>query len=189
MRIVASLVLGGMVLLPQASGAQSLAAVPLPTLALEPAPDPSIWHGLSVGTEVVGVSGRGGGIGADVFAGYDRVFGNGLVVGFRGSTGYLPAGGNRALYRGFDFGVADVKVGYEMGRFTPFVTAGIGLARPHVGAGWGTPGADSLSEVLSGRGETRTLTRVGAGVDYAVTDNLTVGFAVGAVQAQGRVLP
>ena len=43
--------------------------------------------------------------------------------------------------------------------------------------------------MLNGGGETRTLSRVGAGVDYAVTNDLTVGFAVSAVQGRGLLLP
>ncbi len=161
----------------------------LPTLALEPSPAPSIWHGLSVGAEVVAVSSRhGGGIGGDVFANYDRAFANGLVLGVRGSTGVLPAWGDRR-FRSLDFAAADVRVGYEMERFTPFVTAGVALARPRLGAGLDPAGSGTLNAVLNGAGETRALTRVGAGVDYAVTDRLTIGVAVQAVQGRGAFLP
>ena len=93
------------------------------------------------------------------------------------------------MVRGYDFAAADIKLGYDMGRVMPFVTAGLALARPHLGAGFATPGGDSLTEVLNGSGDSRTLTRVGAGVEYAVTDRLTVGVAVQHVQGRGLLLP
>ncbi len=69
------------------TGAQ--AAAPLPSMALDPQVPDSIYHGLYVGTEIFGVGGHGikGGIGGDVYAGYDRALGNGLLVG--------PAGHDR----------------------------------------------------------------------------------------------
>lgn len=162
----------------------------LPTLALDPAAEPSIWHGLSVGTEIVGVSGRGGGgVGADVFAGYDRAFANGIVLGVRGVTGYTPALYGRPLVRGYDFGGGEVRVGYDMGRLMPFVTAGVVLARPHFSAGFDAPGVGTLNGLLSNPGSTQRLTHVGAGVEFAVTPDLTVGLAVNAVQGNGLVLP
>ena len=171
-----------------------LAAAPataqdLPSLALDPGAAPSIWHGLSVGTEITAVTGRGGGVGADVFAGYDRAFSNGVVLGVRGITGYAPALYDRSLVRGYDFGGAELRVGYEMGRLTPFVTAGVALARPHLGVGFDTPGAGSLNQLFSGSGATQRITRVGAGVEYAVTPSLTFGVAVNAVQGNRLVLP
>lgn len=170
--------------------AETLPALTIPTLALEPAPTPSIWHGLSVGAEVLAVSSRhGGGFGGDVFAGYDRAFSNGLVLGIRGSTGVLPAWGDGRVFKRFDFAATDVRVGYEIGRLTPYVTAGVALARPRLGAGLDAAGDGTLNAVLNGAGETRTLGRVGAGVDYALTDRLTIGVAVQAIQGRGAVLP
>lgn len=170
--------------------ADTLPALTVPTLALEPAPTPSIWHGLSVGAEVLAVSSRhGGGVGGDVFAGYDRAFANGLVLGIRGSTGALPAWGDGRVFKRFDFAATDIRVGYEMGRLTPYVTAGVALARPRLGAGLDAAGDGTLNAVLNGAGETRTLGRVGAGVDYALTDRVTIGVAVQAIQGRGAVLP
>ena len=170
--------------------ADTLPAITVPTLALEPAPTASIWHGLSVGAEVVAVSSRhGGGIGGDVFAGYDRAFDNGVVLGIRGSTGVLPALGDGRVFKRLDFAATDVRVGYAIGRLTPYVTAGVALARPRLGAGLDGPGSGTLNAVLNGVGETRTLSRVGAGVDYAMTDRLTIGVAVQAVQGRGGVVP
>lgn len=170
--------------------ADTLPAITVPTLALEPAPTPSIWHGLSVGAEVLAVSSRhGGGFGGDVFAGYDRAFANGVVLGIRGSTGVLPAWGDGHLVKRFDFAATDIRVGYAMGRLTPYVTAGVALARPRLGAGLDAPGDGTLNAVLNGAGETRTLGRVGAGVDYALTDRLTIGVAVQAIEGRGAVLP
>ena len=177
-------------LLPAAAGAQSLPTLSLPILAVDPRPEPSIWHGLSVGAEVTGVVAKhGGGVGADVFAGYDREFANNIVLGFRGTTGYAPSLYDHRVVRGYDFAAADIRLGYDMGRIMPFVTAGLALARPHFGAAAATPGGDSLTEVLNGSGDTRTLTRVGAGVEVAVTDRLTIGVAVQHIQGRGLLLP
>ena len=176
--------------LSNAALADTLPAITLPTLALEPSPTPSIWHGLSVGAEVLAVSSRhGGGVGGDVFASYDRAFDNGVVLGIRGSTGVLPAWGSGRFFKRLDFAATDIRVGYQMGRLTPFLTAGLALARPRLGAGLDAAGDGTLNAVLNGAGETRALTRVGAGVDYAVTDRLTIGVGVQAVQGRGAFLP
>ena len=110
-----------------ASGALPLmTSAPLPSMALDPQVPESLYHGLYVGTEIFGVAGHGikGGVGGDVFAGYDRVLDNDVLVGFQGTTGYASSILGRPGLKGFDFGEASAELGYAMGRFTPFVTGG-----------------------------------------------------------------
>lgn len=157
----------------------------LPTLALQPAPDPSLWSGLHVGTEVSAVSGRrgaGGGFGGAVTAGYDRAFANRFVLGVEGATGRTPFAFGAA--HGFDFAQAEVRLGYDMGRAMPFVTGGVALLKPDLGPGLGSlGGADSLNALVNGTSRLKAAATVGAGVDYAVTDDLHVGVAVSLTQA------
>lgn len=150
----------------------------------QPAPSNN-WSGLTVGTEVFGAAGGGrGGFGGDAFVGYYKEFDNRIVVGAQGSAGYLPG-----LYkygpRGYDFGMAEVKVGYDMGRLLPYVTFGAGLARPTSTFNGGPAGFGALNDMFVGSQPSTTLTKVGAGVEYAVTDHLTVGVEVNAVQQRG----
>jgi hypothetical protein len=144
-----------------------------PTTSPTPAPD---WKGFYIGSGVSlsAFKGAKGQVGGDVFGGYDHVFDNGFVLGVRFDTGYNPwALPNR--YQGFDFAMTSVKIGYEMGRFTPFVTTGVGLAKT-TNFGAGLPSAqNSINGVFSGPGAAQAITSVGVGFDYAVTDKLHVG--------------
>ncbi len=94
-------------------------------------PPPSPWAGLTMGTEMFGSTGLGhgsrGGFGGDTFIGYNKEFDNNLVLGVQGSIGRLP-GLSKYGPNGYDFGMADVKLGYDMGRFMPYVSFGLGQA-------------------------------------------------------------
>jgi hypothetical protein len=64
-----------------------------------------------------------------------------------------------------------------MGRFTPFVTTGIGLAKT-TNFGAGLPSApNAINGLFNGPGAVQAVGSVGAGFDYAVTDKLHVGVA------------
>ena len=183
---------------------------PLPTFALVPPPSAvlpvgtasaavsapmvepeSIYHGLYVGTEIVGVSGHGvkGGIGGDVYAGYDRVLDNGLLLGLQGTTGYGPSLWGRPGLKGFDFGEASAVVGYPMGRITPFVTAGLVVAKPVTGAGLANNTTDSFNDLVNGAGNLYAAPRVGAGFAYALTSNTSVSFDVSVGRGVAAGLP
>lgn len=160
----------------------------LPALKEAQRPKSDPWSGLVVGSEVFAVSGghgTKGGFGADGFVGYYKEFDNRVVVGFQGSAGYAPG-----VYaygpRGYDFGLAQVKVGYDMGRVMPYVTFGGGLAKPTGLMNGPGSGFDSVNDLFAAKGPTQTLTTVGAGVDYAVTDHLTVGVGVNMVRQTGN---
>lgn len=161
-------------LVPPTPAAQSAAA--LPSMALDPQVPESLYHGLYVGTEIFGVAGHGikGGIGGDVYAGYDRALDDGLLVGFQGTTGYAPALFSQPGVKGLDFGEASARIGYPMGRLTPFVTAGLLVAKPVTGASLATNTTDGFNDLMNGSGSLSAAPRVGAGFAYALTGNTTV---------------
>jgi outer membrane immunogenic protein len=178
----------------EAAAAEELAASNLPLFAqnLQPKPqEPSIWSGLYVGSEVFAVSGKGvkGGFGGSGFIGYDRAFANDVVVGVQANAGYSPSLARWGGARGFDFASANVKIGYDLGRFKPFVTGGVTLAKPDViGRGFTTP-TDSVNDLFDSTSSVKAFGTVGAGVDYAVTDKLTVGVSVSARTGRGPLAP
>ena len=108
------------------------------------AASPSIWKGLYVGSDVFSSAGsqrlERRSSAASAFVGYDRHFDNNLVLGIQASTGFAPFSIQHSPFKGYDYGEVSAKVGYEMGRVTPYLTTGIVLARPN-----GTPGAGYLS--------------------------------------------
>lgn len=146
------------------------------------------WSGLTVGTEVFAAAGAGrggrGGFGGATYVGYGNEFANNIVVSAQGSVGYLP-GLSQYGPRGYDFGMAEVKIGYDMGRLMPYVTLGAGIARPTSTLNGAPKGFDALNDMFVGSQPATTITTVGAGVDYAITDRLTVGVQVNAVQQRG----
>jgi opacity protein-like surface antigen len=162
-----------------------LAACPAPALAADLPTLPSTavsqptapdWKGFYIGSGVSfsAIKGAKGQVGGDIFAGYDHVYGNGVVLGVQFATGYNPWVLPNQM-KGFDFATASVKLGYEMGRFTPYVMTGVGLAKA-TNFGSGLPNAsNSINGLFSGPGAVQPVGTVGVGLDYAVTNNLHVG--------------
>lgn len=162
--------------------AEDLAAPALPMLALDP-PAPSPWSGLYVGSEMFAISQKGtkGLVGGGAFVGYNHEFTNNWVVGIEGSTGFAPSCFQCSPFGGYNYAATNVKIGYDMGRWMPFVTAGVALAKPNIGFGAGfSNAANSVNNLLNTPSSLRAFGSVGAGVDYAVTDKLTVGVSVSA---------
>jgi len=149
---------------------------PLPSLAADPMTQAPNWSGFYVGAgiDVVAFKGAKAQAGGDVFGGYDHRFDNNVVLGVRFSTGYSPWAFPSGPYRGLSFGETDVKLGYAMGRLTPYVVAGVALARPSYGADFGDL-SQSDNGLFSGPGAVQAVGTAGVGFDYAVTNNLTVG--------------
>jgi opacity protein-like surface antigen len=146
------------------------------------------WDGLTMGTEVFAGSGIGkggrGGFGGDLHIGYLKELDNNIVVGIGASAGYAPSFVNCGP-RGFGFGMADVKVGYDLGRFMPYVTFGVGRETAVTnGRGWS--GLDSVNDMFASHGPSATLTKVGAGFDYEVNEHLHIGAEFSAVQVRGN---
>lgn len=176
--------------------AASLAALPavaadlgqttLPTFATQsPAVEPSPWTGLYVGSGIFGTFGGKGmrsGIGGGGYAGYDHEFDNGIVLGVRGGIGYSPSIWQRSRISGFNLGTTEVMAGYDMGRIMPFVTAGVGLAKPNFRSVGYTNASNAANDLLSSPGGFRSFRTVGAGVAYKVTDRLTMQLSVQTVQ-------
>jgi outer membrane immunogenic protein len=151
----------------------------IPPLVIDPHPQPFDWKGLYVGSGVTfsAAKGQKGQVGGDVFAGYDKRFDNHFVLGVRFDTGYQPWLLPTGRFKGFDFAETSVKVGYEMGRLTPYVTLGGGLAKA-TSFHSGLPDADnSINGLFYGPGAAQPVTSVGGGFDYALTNNVRVGLS------------
>jgi opacity protein-like surface antigen len=165
-----------------ASGLAGAAELPsqtqssLPSLAADPVTQAPSWSGFYVGAgvEAVAFKGAKAQFGGDVYGGYDHRFDNNFVLGVRFSTGYSPWAFPSGPYRGFSFGETEVKLGYAMGRLTPYVVAGAALARPSYGADIGDL-SQSVNDLFSGPGAVQAVGTAGVGFDYAVTNNVTVG--------------
>jgi hypothetical protein len=160
---------------------------PLPSLALDPqAPPPSIWKGLYVGTDVVvaGAKGSKPFVGGEAYVGYDRHFDNNLVLGIQASTGSAPYRFFNGPLQGYDYAEASVKVGYEMGRFTPYLTTGVALAKPNNLPGYFSA-ADSMNNMFNGSSELAASGVIGAGFDYAINNNTSVGLLAKVGAARG----
>ena len=156
-------------------------ALTIPPVQVDPHPAPSIWSGLYVGSGVTFAAFKGakGAAGGDVFAGYDKHFDNNFVLGAKFDTGFAPSPFGR--YRGFDYALGEVKLGYDFGRVTPYVYAGGGLARATAFSS-ALPDAGATMNGAFGSGPGRGIGTFGAGVDYRVNNNITIGVAAGVVK-------
>lgn len=139
------------------------------------------WAGLYVGTGISAWGGKGikGGFGGEGYLGYDKTFGNGVVVNVRGSAGYGPSlwatPRGYANFTGTSFVGGEATVGYNMGQITPYVITGIELARPSFsGFGAFSPG-EAINDVFSGPGAVHAVGEVGIGAIYQVNNNFSVG--------------
>jgi len=171
--------------------ADDASAPALPSLALNPQAS-SPWTGFYVGSEVMAAFAKGSkpGFGGAAFAGYNHEFSNNLVLGVQGAAGYAPFLFGHGPYRGFNFAETSVKAGYDMGRFMPYVTAGVGFAKADAfGPPAYTGAANSMNALFSSGGDLSAVGMVGAGFDYAVTNNLTVGMEVRANAGHGPIAP
>lgn len=114
--------------------------------------------------------------------GYSYRIGKKYLFGFDSQTGLAAGAGIGALAAGFDVSRSSMKFGYDMGAFKPFVSASFANATaPAFGANLfaGPPG------VANPFAPSATVSTVGAGFDYAITDNLHFGMSVSAAQATG----
>lgn len=157
-------------------------ALTVPPLTVDPDPAPSMWNGLYVGTGVTfaAVKGQKGGFGGDVTAGYDHEFANNLVLGLKFDTGFAPFASATPRLQGFDYAMGSIKVGYDLGRITPFVYAGGGLARATAFASE-FPDANATLNGVFGQGPGFAVKTFGAGFDYHVTNNVTVSVSAGVI--------
>jgi len=188
-RLIAALAALGALASPALAADASLA--PLPAFVQNPPAEPppaNPWSGLYVGSEIFGIGGKGvkGGVGGDGFFGFDRAVGDNFFIGVRGSAGYSPNLWSLGPANGFDFAMTSFRVGYEEGRWKTYVMGDVGLAKLNSVGVPSVPNAgDSINNLFNGGSRVKPLTAVGAGVDYAITENLTVGVSVSAVQSRG----
>jgi len=179
-------------LIPPAAGQE----IPPPApFLMPPSPaqsaDSSLWKGLYVGNEVFAVSGKGGkgGFGGGGFLGYERALAPDVVLGVQGNVGYAPGWFRQGGVRGFDYAGGVAKLGYEMGRFTTYVTAGANFAKPDVVGRGFTTSNDSVNDLVNARSSVKASGTVGVGVDYAITDRLKVGVSVEGRAGKGPWTP
>ncbi|WP_448951783.1 outer membrane protein [Labrys neptuniae] len=122
---------------------------------------------------------------AGVYAGYNYQFQNNLVIGLEGDINYDNAKGSNHARGNLNFPVPGVeaisrssqeaklkwdgsvraRVGYAIDRFLPYVTAGVAFGKYDYNPTWQIDSALHYSS-------TRTGWTIGAGLEYAVTDNL-----------------
>lgn len=166
----------------------------LPTFARAPeAPtrDPaSIWKGLSYGVEAFGVSGKGikGGFGGAANVAWRQPIDDRLSFQFKTSAGYMPGVWKASPWAksgvtGSNFVFSEASLAYEAGRLRPWASVGAGYAKATRYGGF-SGGLNSVNDMFGEPGKGAGFVAVGAGVDYAVTDKLTVGVSVHAVQAK-----
>src|SRR5579872_184713 len=163
----------------------------LPSLALNPEA-PSPWAGFYFGSEVEAAFARGSkpGFGGAAFAGYNRELPNNLVIGVQGSAGYAPYLFASGPVHGFNFAETSAKIGYDMGRFMPYVTAGVVFAKANsFGVPAYTGAADSMNALFAPGGDLRAFGVVGAGFDYAINNNLSFGMEVRAGAGRAPLAP
>ena len=151
-----------------------------PALAPGPGePQWNPWSGLYVGTGISAWGGKGvkGGVGGEGYLGYDHAFDNGVVVGVRASSGYEPflwsTPRGFTQFTGTAFAGGEAIVGYQMGQLTPYVIAGVDLARP-TRFGSFSP-LDAVNTVFSGPGAVQAVGTLGVGVNYRITNNFSMG--------------
>ncbi len=113
---------------------------------------------------------------AGTFGDYKFSFGNRLMLGVSNTPDFgfsRPLGGPS----GFGFSGSSVKLGYDMGRVTPWV----GVSQSTFGLSRGFSSLDRPADPFSGSAFNQPgMTSVAAGVDLAITNNLSVGFSVSA---------
>ncbi len=151
-----------------------------PALTTGPSePEWNPWSGLYVGTGISAWGGKGvkGGVGGEGYLGYDHTFDNGVVVGVRASSGYEPflwtTPNGFSQFTGTAYAGGSAIVGYQMGQLTPYVIAGVDLARPTRFGSFGP--LDNVSAVFAGPGAVQAVGTVGVGATYRVNNNLSFG--------------
>ena len=131
------------------------------------------------GVSAWGGKGVKGGVGGDGYVGYDHAFDNGVVVGVRASSGYEPflvaTPSGFTQFTGTAFVGGEATVGYRMGQFTPYLIAGVDIARPTAFASGALSPLDAANAVFSGPGAVQAVGTVGMGFTYQVTPNFAFG--------------
>ena len=115
--------------------------------------------------------------------GYDFRIGPKYLVGVETTTAFAATSGLLGYSSGFDASRTTMKFGYDMGRFKPFVMSGYTQIGPSFGAPFAAfGGAGAVPTVGAPFAATAHAATVGAGFDYAVTNNLSFGMSLQATQ-------
>jgi hypothetical protein len=146
--------------------------------AADPAPD--YWSGLSVGAGVSVWGGKGvkGGVGGETDLTYEHAFDNGVMLGVRASTGYMPylqTGAGFSQFTGGAFAGGSAIVGYNFGQVTPYVITGVDFVRSTRFSSATLNPSDSINTVFSGPGAVQAVGTFGVGVNYRITSNFSMG--------------
>ncbi len=115
-------------------------------------------------------------------SGYDFRIGKNLLLGVDSSSGLSPGFAMGGISSAFDMSSTRVKLGYDLGRLTPYVSAGFGEVRPLGIGGSAFSAASNPFPAAANPFSAPTTTSVGAGFDYALTDKVTIGVGVSAIQ-------
>ena len=99
---------------------------------------------------------------------------NNLTLGVSTTAGSTPFSFGTGAMRGFDLSSTSVKLGYDIGRLTPFISASISSMQQRAVPGLPT-GFNTTGDLLAGRSDPKTSASVGAGFNYAISDSLQVG--------------
>ena len=113
--------------------------------------------------------------------GYDVRMGK-YLFGMEQKTGFAAGGDMLGLASGVSFSRTNMKFGYDMGAFKPYMTAAFAETKaPAFGANiFAAPPGAATPFAFSSQA-----TSVGAGFDYSITDNLSFGMSVNATQFSG----
>jgi opacity protein-like surface antigen len=169
-------------------------AAPLPTFARAPKAATrdaaSVWKGFSAGVEAFAVSGKGikGGLGGAANVAWRTALDERTTFQLKASAGYMPgvwkaSAWGRAGFTGSNFVFTEASLAHEIGRVRPWASVGVGYAKATRYGGF-SGGLNSINDMFGEPGKGAGFVAVGAGVDYAVTDRLTIGVAVRGVQAR-----
>jgi opacity protein-like surface antigen len=162
------------------------AASSLPTFAQTPSGAPDPWAGLTIGGDLSVSGGKGikGGVGGDAYLTYQRALPNNLIVGVQAVSGYTPGFAPKwSRVNGYDYAGASAFVGYDAGQFEPYVFSSVDFAKANLGPAGRYDTSQSLDDLFNkGGGPLLTATTVGAGINYAVTNNFSMGMSVSVTQ-------
>lgn len=113
--------------------------------------------------------------------GYDVRFGK-YLFGMEQKTGFAAGGDMLGLASGLSFSRTNMKFGYDMGAFKPYVSASFAETKaPAFGANVFAAPPDAATPYAF----SASAASVGAGFDYAITDQLSFGMSVNASQVSG----
>ena len=120
-------------------------------------------------------------------AGYDLSLGKGLMLGVRNWSDMTPGFSTTGLAP-MGFSGSQAKLGFDMGGgLTPYVSIGVGEFRSSFSDNSSLTGAGPAG-LLAAPGNpfssSASVTKLGAGFDYALTNNITIGVGISATQVR-----